>query len=133
MQNLGPQIDNFCDLMKAKGYDGYFMCNSTHPGKLEQSLFKHLLGQLQGDRHIPPFYLTTYSQWKDEYSPYTQCDFKVRYDQTEGFQVQKMDITRGNQYGKIKQIEVIFKTNEEILKRENAHGMVARKKNRMKI
>jgi hypothetical protein len=119
--------------MSSRGYDGHFLCNSAHPGKLKESLTKHLLEMLQGETHIPPFFLTTYSHWKDDESPYVQCDFKIKYDHSDGFRSEKMEITHGNSTGKIKVITLPLKGNTDIPYREHANSMVLGRKKKLKI
>jgi len=43
MKELSAHINAFVDLMKRKGYTGHFLCNTSHPGKIEESLQNHLL------------------------------------------------------------------------------------------
>ncbi|MBX2956157.1 MAG: hypothetical protein KF846_08370 [Cyclobacteriaceae bacterium] len=119
--------------MKTKGYEGHFLCNSAHPGKLKDSMYGHLLETLQGQTHIPPFYLTTYSHWKDEERPHVRCDFKMKYDSWLGFRVGKMEVTRANGYGTIKRVELKPETNEDIPTREKVNALVGQKKKNLKI
>ncbi len=133
MQYLGNHISSFLKLMNEKGYDGHFLCNSSHPGKLKDSLTQHLLGALQGSRSVPPFFLTTYSLWQDEQSPYVKCDFKVRFSHSAGFCIEKMDITNGNSYGKIKSVMLPFATNAEIPNRQQANKKVLGGERKLKL
>ena len=105
MKRLRSHIDELETLMDSKGYDGHFLCNSAHPGKLRDSLYAHLLETLQGQTHVPPFYLTTFSHWKDEERPYVKCDFKMKYDSWTGFRG-KIEVKRANHFGTIKSFEL---------------------------
>jgi hypothetical protein len=126
-------MDELETLMNAKGYDGHFLCNSAHPGKMKESLHAHLLETLQGQTHVPPFYLTTYSHWKDEERPHVKCDFKMKYDSWQGFQVEKMEVTRANHFGTIKSVELRPNSNADIPTREKVNALVGQKKRSLKI
>ncbi len=127
MKRLRAHIDEFETLMKAKGYDGHFHCNSAHPGKLTDSMYAHLQETLQGQTHVPPFYLTTFSHWKDEERPYVKCDFKMKYDSWAGFRVEKMEAKRANRFGTIKSIEFRPYKNEDISTCEKVNALVGQK------
>jgi len=133
MQHLGSHIASFLQLMHERGYDGHFLCNASHPGKLKDSLDQHLLDILQGRTSVPPFFLTTYSLWRDEQSPYVRCDFKVRHSQSEGFRVEKMDIINGSRTGNIKSVTLPLRANIEIPYCEQANRMVLGDKRKHKI
>lgn len=128
MKHLNRNKEDFLRTMNDLGYDGYFLCNSAHPGKLKESLTKHLLEGLQGETHVPPFFLTTYSHWKDEESPYVRCDFKIKYDHADGFRVDKMDITHAGLGGTIKQVTLPLRGNHEIPGLRQANAMVMERK-----
>ncbi|MEO7988604.1 MAG: hypothetical protein ABI663_03625 [Chryseolinea sp.] len=133
MQYLGSHITNFLQLMSERGYDGHFLCNTSYPGKLKESLTQHLLEVLQGRTSVPPFFLSTYSHWRDEQSPYVRCDFKVRHSHSEGFCVEKMDIINGSSTGTIKSITLPLKANIEIPYYEQANRMVLGGEKKRKI
>ncbi|HRE67718.1 MAG TPA: hypothetical protein PLM56_05650 [Cyclobacteriaceae bacterium] len=133
MKNLGEHIEQFERLMNRKGFDGHFLCNTSFPGKLKESLHQHLLEVLQGETYVRPFYLTTYSHWKDEERPHVKCDFKMKYDSGTGFRIEKMDVTRANHYGTIKSVEVRPIKNEDIPTRENVNALVGQKKKSLKL
>ncbi len=124
MQYLGNHIAEFLKLMNERGYDGHFLSNSAHPGKLKDSLNQHLLDVLQGRSSVPPFFLTTYSLWRNEQSPYVRCDFKVKHSQSDGFRIEKMDITNGSSTGNIKSVTVPLRANIEMPYCEHANRMV---------
>lgn len=132
-QALDNHISRFQLLMNEKGYDGHFLCNAGYPGKLKESLTQHLLDTLQGSTTVPPFFLTTYSRWQDEESPYVKCDFKVKYNQSDGFHIDKMEITQGNQYGKIKSITLPIVSNAELPSRLQANRKVQGNERILKI
>jgi hypothetical protein len=133
MQLLDSHIASFLQLMRERGYDGHFLCNASHPGKLKDSFDAHLLDILQGRTSVPPFFLTTYSHWRDDQSPYVRCDFKVGHSQSEGFRVEKMDITNGTNTGRVKTLTLSIKANIEIPYREHANRMVLGNKQKRKI
>lgn len=133
MKRLRAHIDEFETLMKEKGYDGHFHCNNAHPGKLRDSMYAHLLETLQGKTHVPPFYLTTFSHWKDEERPYVKCDFKMKYDSWAGFQVERMEAKRANRFGTIKNIEFRPNKNEDIPTREKVNALVGQKTRSLKL
>lgn len=133
MKNLTEHITELDVLMKAKGYEGHFLCNSAHPGKMKESLHAHLRETLHGQTHVPPFYLSTYSHWKDEERPHVKCDFKMNYNSTLGFRIEKMEVTRANCYGMIKNIELSPNTKEDVPTREKVNALVGQKKRSLKI
>lgn len=133
MKRLRAHIDELETLMNSKGYDGHFLCNSAHPGKLRDSLYGHLLETLQGQAHVPPFYLTTYSHWKDEDRPYVKCDFKMKYDSWTGFRVERMEVKRANHFGTIKSFELRPNKNEDVPTREKVNELIGQKKRSLKL
>lgn len=133
MKELSAHINAFVDLMKRKGYTGHFLCNTSHPGKIEESLQNHLLECLQGTNHIPPFYLSTYTKWQNEESPYVKCDFKVKYNAHDGFNVVNVDVDYRNSYGSIRKKDLSIDSNGTLPEREQINNMVIAKKNRMKL
>lgn len=133
MKRLAEHIDEFEKLMNQKGFNGHFLCNSGFPGKLGESLHQHLLEALQGETYVRPFYLTTYSHWKDDEQPHVKCDFKMKYDSWMGFQVEKMEVTRANHFGSIKRIELRPNKNEDIPTREKVNALVGQKKKSLKL
>jgi hypothetical protein len=133
MNKVRAHIDELETLMKANGFDGHFLSNSNHPGKLKDSLYAHLLETPQGQKNVPPFFLTTYSHWKDEERPYVKCDFKMKYDSWLGFKVDKITVTRANHFGVIKRVEVTPNNNQEIPTREKVNELVGQKKRSLKI
>lgn len=132
-QALENHIARLQQLMNTRGYDGHFLCNAANPGKLKESLTQHLSGVMQGNTVVPPFFLTTYSHWKDEESPHVKCDFKMRYNHVEGFQIEKMDITNANRYGEIKSLTLPIASNAEIPSRQEANRKVLGKVRKLKI
>lgn len=133
MHRLSEHINAFVRLMKQKGYIGHFLCNTSHPGRIEESLQKHLLECLQGSTYIPPFYLTTYSHWINDESPYVKCDFKVRYNDNDGFNVMKLDMDYRNHCGSIRKKDIPINTNLTIPDRDQVNRMMTEKKKGMKI
>lgn len=133
MDKVDRHIEDLGLLMVAKGYDGHFLCNSAHPGKLRDSLYAHFLETFREQKHVPPFYLTTYSHWKDEESPYVKCDFRIKYDSSTGFRVDRMEVKRANSFGTIKSYDVWPAKNEEIPTREKANELAGQKKRNLKI
>lgn len=124
LQQLEHQIASFLHRMDERGYNGHFLCNASYPGRLKESLFQHLLGVLQGQTHIPPFFLSTYSHWRDEQSPRVVCDFKVKYSNNKGFQVDRIDITSSSSTGKMKSVTLPIKSNIDMPYCEQANRMV---------
>ena len=126
MKDLERHIDAFEKLMTTKGFNGHFLCNASFPGKLRESLQQHLLNVLQGTSQIRPFYLSTYSNWTDEQSPYVLCDFKVRYDRTNGFIISKVEAQykRHSSCNPIKSIELRPQDNKDVPTREAVNSAV---------
>ncbi len=132
MTRLSEQIKELETLLKGKGYDRHFLCNSAHPGRLKESLCDHLQTP-EKERTVAPFHLTTYSHWKDEDSPYVRCDFKVHYDPSKGFRVNEMQVTRANQFGILKSMELHPGRNEDIPTSEEASALVGQKRRTLRI
>jgi hypothetical protein len=132
MAGIRAQIGELETLMNAKGYDGHFLCNSAHPGRLKESLYGHL-GTSQREQTVAPFYLTTYSHWKDEDRPYVRCEFNIEYDPSKGFRVNGMEVTRANRFGIMKSIELRPSKNDEIPACEEANALVGQKKRTLKL
>lgn len=133
MNKVRAHIDELETLMNTKGFNGHFLANSSHPGKLKDSLYAHLLETLQERKHVPPFFLTTYSHWKDEERPHVKCDFKMKYDSWLGFKVDKITVTRANHFGVMKRVEVTPDNNAAIPTCEKVNEMVGQKKRSLKI
>lgn len=133
MKQLGLHINELEKLMNEKGYDGHFLCNSSFPGKLRESLYQHLLDVMQGETHIRPFYLTTYSLWKDEESPYVQCDFRVRYDRSDGFRIDKMQAKYANHFSTIRNFETRIMNSADLPAREKVNSLVCSRKRSMRL
>lgn len=119
-------IDALEKLMTDKGFNGHFLCNAGFPGKLRESVQQHLLNVLQGETRVHPFYLSTYSLWKDEHSPYVLCDFKVRYDRTDGFIISKVEAQykRHSSCNPIRSIELTPLENKDVPTRELVNSAV---------
>ncbi|MBL7858185.1 MAG: hypothetical protein JNM57_10900 [Cyclobacteriaceae bacterium] len=124
LQQLEHHVTSFLHRMNERGYNGHFLCNASYPGKLKESLTRHLLDILKDEPSIPPFGLTTYSHWRDEQSPRVVCDLKVKYSNNEGFQVDTMDITSSTGTGKLKSVTLPIKSNIDMPYCEQANRMV---------
>jgi len=124
LQRLEHQIASFLQRMNERGYNGHFLCNASYPGKLKESLTQHLLDILKNEPAIPPFRLTTYSHWRDEQSPRVSCDFKVKYTNAEGFQVDRIDITSSTSTGQLKRVTLPIKANIDMPYCEQANRLV---------
>jgi len=132
-KHVDSHLESFLDLMKAKGYDGYFLLNASYPGKLKDSLGEHVQRVWNRSKDMPPFFLSTYSQWQDEQSPYIKCDFKVRYSHSDGFYIEKMDIIKGNQYGTMKTITLPVTANNELPDRIQANQRIIGSERKVKM
>jgi hypothetical protein len=132
MTRLSGQVIELERLLKARGYDRYFLCNSAHPGRLKESLSDYLQTP-EKDRTVAPLRLTTYSHWRDEDSPYVRCDFKMHYDPSTGFRVSEMQVTRANQYGILKSIELRPGGNNDIPSCEEANALMGQKRRSLKL
>lgn len=133
LNEFSRHVDDFVKMMKQKGYNGHFLCNTAHPGKLEESFHKHLLHQLQGSSYISRFYLTTYSHWENDERPYVKCGFTVRYNNNNGFNVDKLRMDYANQYGSIRRKDILLETNLNLPDREQVNRMMIGKKKKMRI
>ena len=133
MERLRGHIHAFDTLMKAKGHDGYFLSDSGHADKLKDSILAHFYETLRHRIHFSPFYLTTFSHWRDEQRPYVRCEFSTKYDSRTGFRVESMEVTRANLFGTIKSVSLRPRKNEDIPTREEANTLVGHKKRSLKL
>lgn len=133
MKRLDVHIDELEKLMNEKGYDGHFLCNSAFPCKLRESVHQHLLEVLPGATYVQPFYLTTYSLWKDEESPYVKCDLKVSYDRSEGFRIEKVEAMYASYLGTIRNFETRLINNMDMPTRQKVNSMVGPRKRSLKL
>ena len=121
MINIQEHIQRFNKLLKSKGYDGYFLSNFGHPGKLEDTIRKHILGCYISNQPLNPIHLTTYTKWTGENDPYVRCHFNVNYDKEKEFHIKDMSIHYNNVNGAIRMNRLTFRHNNEIPTREKAN------------
>jgi hypothetical protein len=121
MIGIVKHIEKFSELLKSKGYDGSFMSNFGHPGKLGDTIEKHILDCYASNQPLNPIHLTTYTKWEGDERPYVRCDFNVTYDQEKEFEVKSMDINYSNTYGNIRTSNLTFRNNSEIPDRAKAN------------
>ena len=133
MLQLDDHIEALDKLFKDKGYRGYFMSNFGFPGKLQESIRKHIFQSYMSNKDINPIHLSTYTRWNNEEDPYVRCDFTVKYDDGKGFSIKKMDIHFKNQYGNIRNAEITPKWDHEIPSSEKANSIVEQNSRRRQI
>lgn len=133
MQRMFEHIEGFTKYMLRKGYDGNFLSSFGFCDKLKDNLIKHVLQCYEEKRSIGPLNLTTYSQWVDNKSPYVRCNFYTDFSDLRGFDILKMNIEYGNEYGVIRKHEVPVNHNLQIPHRDEANRIVMEKKKGMKI
>jgi len=121
MINVQEHIQKLDKLLKSKGYDGYFMSNFGHPGKLEETIRKHILECYISNQPLNPIHLTTYTKWDGEERPYVRCHFNVNYDEEKEFQIREMSIHYNNVCGNIRMSRLTFRNNTEIPDRQKAN------------
>lgn len=127
---LDDHIEALDKLFKDKGYSGYFMSNLGFPGKLQETIRKHILQSYISKKDLNPIYLSTYTRWNNEEDPYVRCDFTVKYDDGKGFSIRKMDIHFRNQYGNIRSAEITPRRDHEIPNSKKANSIVDRNNQR---
>ena len=130
---LDDHIEALDKLFKEKGYRGYFMSNFGFPGKLQETIRKHILQCHISNKELNPFHLSTYTKWNNEEDPYVRCDFTVKYDDGKGFTINKMDIHFKSQYGNIRSAEITPGRDHEIPSREKANAIMDQNSRRNKI
>ena len=134
---LDDHIKAFNQLLNDKGYNGYFMSNFGFPGKLQETIRKHVFESYISNKDLNPIHLSTYTRWSREEDPYVRCEFSVNYDDSKGFNIQKMDIHFKNQYGNIRSTEVKPERDHDIPSSEEANSIVdqndRKRKNRMRL
>ncbi|AKK71915.1 hypothetical protein PIECOFPK_02343 [Mycovorax composti] len=94
-------LSTFAKTLTDKGYDGYFQTEGAYPDKIKDSISQFLEACKNGtDKPLRPdsFSLRTYIEWNGDDKPKVDCYMRVRYEDGK-FDVQKMDITRKDQYG----------------------------------
>lgn len=110
-------ITAFTDLMKRKGYDGHYQSTFGFNDKLKDNLTKHVFQCFEEKRNIGPLNLTTYSHFTDSEnptSPHVRCNFYTDFSEPYGFNVLKMNLEYGNNYGVIRTKELLINNNSEI-------------------
>ncbi|MCI0445655.1 hypothetical protein L0152_20885, partial [bacterium] len=107
--------------------------SSGFTDKFKDNLIKHVFQCYEEKREVGQFGLTTYSHWKDNRSPYIECHFHIDFREPFGFNVRKMNIKYGNEYGPIRSKEIPFSNNHEIPDRETVNRMMLERKRGMKI
>ncbi len=133
MQRMFDHINAFDELMKQKGYDGYFQSSFGFNDKLKENLIKHTLQCYEEKRNIGPVNLTTYTHWKDNESPYVRCNFYSDFNSRDGFSVMKVNIEYGNQFGVLRHKEIPIGNNSEIPDRTYANRTIMEQKKGIKI
>ena len=134
---LDDHIKAFGQLLNDKGYNGYFMSNFGFPGKLQETIRKHIFESFISNKDLNPINLSTYTRWSREEDPYIRCEFTVNYEDSKGFNIQKMDIHFKNQYGNIRSTELKPERDYDIPSSEEANSIVDQSdrkgKNRMRL
>ena len=134
MLQLDDQLKDFDQLMKQKGYDGYFLSNFGFPDRLPETIRKHIFQCYTTNRDLNPIRLTTYSDWVNDERPYIKCTFSVDYDEDKGFRVKNIDIEHANTYGAIRQSKIALLKNEDIPNRDAVNKLaLTQKKNRLSM
>jgi hypothetical protein len=101
MDALTKHIEELDQLMKTKGYDGYFLAAGGYPGKLKESLTAFADSFFRGAEYglqFPPA-LTTYCYWRDDRSDTVQCRFSLDYHATKGFRIKEVELQKQDRYG----------------------------------
>lgn len=133
MQRMFDHINAFAELMKQKGYDGYYQSTFDFNDKLKDNLIKHVFQCHEERKDVAPLNLSTYSHWTDNKSPYVRCNFHVDFSEPKGFNVTKMNIEYGDEYGILRNKEIPVTSNSEIPDRVAANNMMMEKKKAMRI
>ncbi len=133
MQRMFEHINAFTELMKQKGYDGIYLSSFGFTGRLKDNLTQHVFQCFEEKKDIGPLNLSTYSKWTDDKSPYVRCDFYVDFNDVIGFEIVKMNVNYANQYGMIREKEILLKSNREIPERDRANRMVLKRKQGIRI
>jgi hypothetical protein len=124
-------------LFHDKGYNGYFMSNFGFPGKLQETMRKHIFQSYISNKDLNPIHLSTYTRWSNEENPYIRCDFTINYEDGKGFTVDKIDIHFKNQFGNIRSTEITPQRDQDIPSSEEANSIVdqndRRRKTRMRL
>src|SRR3546814_3852945 len=111
---LDDHIKTFGQLLNDRSYNGYFMSNFGFPGKLQETIRKHIFENFISNKDLNPIHLSTYTRWRREEDPYVRCEFTVNYEDSKGFNIQKMDIHFKNQYGTIRSTELKLERHHDI-------------------
>jgi hypothetical protein len=133
MQRTFEHIATFVELLRIKGYDGMFQSSFGFTDKLKDNLTKHVFQCFEEKKNIGPLNLTTYSQWIDDKSPYVRCNFFTDFSEPRGFNVLKMNIEYGNEFGVIRQREIPVNNHREIPERKDAIKSIIEHKKGIKI
>jgi len=127
MEKINEHIGQLDQILKEKGYDGYFATRGGYPGKLPESLDSYLKAIARNEEQGPAFpcWLYTYSYWKDEESKRVTCHFQIDYSAEDGFHINKLHIRLLDEYGKLQnQKELAIHSKEGIRTREAANEWI---------
>lgn len=120
-------LENFSNILKDKGYDGYFHTQGSYPDRLKKSIEAYLKSCEHGNDTPPKesMLLTTYVQWKGEDEPHIVCDMYVKHLNGKFF-LNKMEINRNAPFsGSVKKIELLNLTVFTVPSRLEAIAMVS--------
>ena len=116
-----------------KGYDGYYQSTFGFNDKLKDNLIKHVFQCHDEKKNIGPLNLSMYSHYTDNKSPYVKCIFHTDFSEPKGFNVTKMNIEYGNEYGILRNKEIPVTSNSKIPDRAAVNLMMTDKKRAMRI
>lgn len=92
-------LDTFSKVLSEKGYNGYFTTQAGYPEKLKDSISEYLNSCAKGIEPLKPeLLLMGYLQWSGDDKPRVECFLWVKHEKG-GFDLQKMEIVRKDQFG----------------------------------
>lgn len=130
-------LNTFVKILTDKGYDGYFLTQGAHAGKLKDSINAYLESCRTGAGSLTKTELlvTSFLQWNGENKPFVQCCMWIKY-QKEKFDLSKMEVMKRDRYGLLlkksewtnlsaidapKSVEAIAMVNDPQCQREVPH------------
>lgn len=130
MKKIDKSIDQFCERLYKKGYDGIYVLNGGRPGKLPDLLRSHIHKAAANPMNNSfPARLRTIVSLPTKTERYLTSEFEIQFDVVNGVQIIRMSshvincLTNTAVYSKDMQVKV----NDSLPKAEKVHSKLKHK------
>jgi len=130
MKKINKSIDEFCELLYKRGYDGIYVLNEGRPGKLPDLLRSHIHKAAANPMHNSfPAKLRTIVSLPTKTERYLTSEFEIQFDAVNGVQILRMSShvincqTHTTVYSKDMQVKV----NDGLPKAEKVYSKLKHK------